>query len=149
MSPVSGIFTHFPSSDENNYGMGRLESECARLSEIMKQLSDTDMLLMDESFSSTSGLEAGYIASEVLTGIGIIGCCGLYVTHIHDLTQQLDTYNENPENKGKIDNLVAMMESKEEGTRSYRVIRTTPDGLSYARDIAKRYGLDLEDILKR
>lgn len=149
MSPVSGIFTHFPSSDENNYGMGRLESECARLSEIMKLLSDTDMLLMDESFSSTSGLEAGYIASEVLTGIGIIGCCGLYVTHIHDLTQQLDTYNEHPENKGKIDNLVAMMESKEEGTRSYRVIRTTPDGLSYARDIAKRYGLDLEDILKR
>lgn len=50
MSPVSGIFTHFPSSDENNYGMGRLESECVRLSEIMKQLSDTDMLLMDESF---------------------------------------------------------------------------------------------------
>lgn len=41
------------------------------------------------------------------------------------------------------------MESKEEGTRSYRVIRTTPDGLSYARDITKRYGLDLEDILKR
>ena len=41
-----------------------------------------------------------------------------------------------------------MMESKEEGTRSYKVIRTTPDGLSYAKDIARRYGLDLEDILK-
>lgn len=70
MSPVTGIFTHFPVSDENNYGKGRLESECARLSEILSQLSETDMLLMDESFSSTSGLEAGYIASEVLTGIG-------------------------------------------------------------------------------
>lgn len=148
MSPVSGIYTHFPSSDESNYGMGRLESECARLSEIMRQLTDTDMLLMDESFSSTSGLEAGYIATEVLTGIGIIGCCGLYVTHIHDLTQQLDVYNSHPKNRGKIDNLVAMMESKEEGTRSYKVIRTTPDGLSYAKDIARRYGLDLEDILK-
>ena len=44
----------------------------ARLSEILSQLSETDMLLMDESFSSTSGLEAGYIASEVLTGIGLI-----------------------------------------------------------------------------
>lgn len=59
-------------------------------------------------------MEAGYIATEVLTGIGIIGCCGLYVTHIHDLTQQLDVYNSHPENRGKIDNLVAMMESKEE-----------------------------------
>lgn len=148
MSPVTGIFTHFPSSDENNYGKGRLESECARLGSIMKQLTDTDMLIMDESFSSTSGLEAGYIASEVLTGIGIIGCGGIYVTHIHDLPQQIDTYNSHPQNKGKIDNLVALMEDKENGVRSYKVARTKPDGLSYARDIARQYGLDLESILK-
>lgn len=148
MSPVSGIFSHFPSSDENNYGKGRLESECARLSDIMKQLSDMDMLLMDESFSSTSGLEAGYIASEVLTGIGIIGCGGIFVTHIHDLPQQIGKYNSHPKNQGKIDNLVALMENKEDGTRSYKIARTTPDGLSYARDIANQYGLDLESILK-
>ena len=147
MSPVTAIFTHFPSSDENNYGKGRLESECARLSEIMKKLSETDLLLMDESFSSTSGLEAGYIASEVLTGIGVIGCGGIFVTHIHDLPQQVDKYNAHPDNRGRIDNLVALMENKENGTRSYRISRTTPDGLSYAKDIANRYGLDLEGIL--
>lgn len=148
MSPVTGIFTHFPASDENNYGKGRLESECARLGDIMKQLTDTDMLIMDESFSSTSGLEAGYIASEVLTGIGIIGCGGIYVTHIHDLPQQVDTYNAHPLNKGKIDNLAALMEDKENGLRSYKVVRTKPEGLSYARDIARQYGLDLESIVK-
>lgn len=148
MSPVTGIYTHFPSSDENNYGKGRLESECARLSEIIKELTDTDMLLMDESFSSTSGLEASYIASEVLTGIGMIGCCGLFVTHIHDLTQKVETYNSHPENKGKIDNLVALMEDKDNGKRSYKIARTTPDGLSYAKDIAGRYGLDLDGIQK-
>lgn len=148
MSPVTGIYTHFPSSDEDNYGKGRLESECARLSEILKELQETDMLLMDESFSSTSGLEAGYIASEVLTGIGVIGCCGIYVTHIHDLPQQVNVYNSHPNNKGKIDNLVALMENKESGKRSYKVSRTTPDGLSYAKDIAKRYGLNLDGILE-
>lgn len=147
MSPVSGIYTHFPSSDEDNYGKGRLESECARLSGIMNELTDTDMLLMDESFSSTSGLEAGYIASEVLTGIGVIGCCGLFVTHIHDLPLKIEAYNSHPDNVGKIDNLVAQMEDKENGVRSYKISRTTPDGLSYARDIANRYGLDLEGIL--
>ena len=146
MSPVTGIFTHFPVSDENNYGRGRLESECARLSEILKQLSDTDMLLMDESFSSTSGLEAGYIASEVLTGIGVIGCCGLFVTHIHDLPMKVQEYNSYPGNRSKIDNLVAQMDNVERGVRSYWIRRTTPDGLSYARDIAARYGLNLEEI---
>lgn len=149
MSPVSNIYTHFPSSDENNYGKGRLESECARLGAIMKKLCDTDLLLMDESFSSTSGLEAGYIATEVLTGIGVIGCGGIFVTHIHDLPQQLATYNSHPQNKGKIDNLVAQMEDKEAGVRSYKVIRTTPEGLSYAKDIASQYGLDLESILSK
>ena len=147
MSPVSGIYTHFPASDENNYGKGRLESECARLGAIMEVLTDTDMLLMDESFSSTSGLEAGYIASEVLTGIGAIGCGGIYVTHIHDLPQQVEKYNSHPKNKGKIDNLVALMENKEDGTRSNKISRTTPDGLSYAKDIAARYGLHLDNIL--
>ena len=112
----------------------------------MKKLTDTDLLLMDESFSSTSGLEAGYIASEVLTGIGIIGCGGIFVTHIHDLPQKTKEYNSHPHNKGKIDNLVALMENKEDGTRSYRIARTVPDGLSYAKDIAKRYGLDLEGM---
>ncbi len=141
ISPVTGIFTHFPVSDEDNYGKGRLESECARLGKILEELEDTDILLMDESFSSTSGMEAGYIASEVLTGIGLIGCGGIFVTHIHDLTQKLEEYNNYPGNKGKIDNLVALMENKEDGTRSYKVERAMPDGLSYAKDIAARYGL--------
>ena len=149
MSPVTGIFTHFPSSDEDNFGKGRLESECARQAEILSQLSDTDMLLMDESFSSTSGLEAGYIASEVLTGIGVIGCGGIYVTHIHDLSMQVADYNAHPQNKGKIDNMVAVMKDSGKGIRSYHVRRTTPDGLSYAKDIAGQYGLNLESILAR
>ena len=116
------------------------------MSEILSQLSETDMLLMDESFSSTSGLEAGYIASEVLTGIGVIGCCGLFVTHIHDLPMKVSEDNAYPGNRSKIDNLVAQMEDVEGGVRSYRIQRTTPDGLSYARDIAARYGLNLQEI---
>ncbi|MCR5733128.1 MAG: hypothetical protein K6G22_00855 [Lachnospiraceae bacterium] len=147
ISPVTGIFTHFPASDENNYGKGRLESECERLSGILKNISDTDVLFMDESFSSTSGLEGGYIASEVLSAIGVIGCGGIYVTHIHELAAKCDEYNSHEGNRGKIDNLVAVMEDKQSGKRSYRVIRTTPDGLSYAKDIARKYGLDYEGII--
>lgn len=141
ISPATGLFTHFPASDEDNYGKGRLESECARLGKVLGMLEETDILLMDESFSSTSGMEAGYIASQVLTSIGAIGCGGIYVTHIHELTQKLEEYNGYPGNRGKIDNLVAQMENKENGVRSYRVERATPDGLSYAKDIAARYGL--------
>lgn len=146
MSPVTGIYTHFPTSDEDNYGKGRLESECARISAILPRLRDTDLLLMDESFSSTSLLEGGYIAAEVLAAISQIGCGGLYVTHIHELSQRVAELSIGP---GKLDNLVAQMQDVGNGTRSYRILRTTPDGLSYARDIARKYGLSREEILER
>lgn len=148
MSPVDNIFTHFPSSDENNYGKGRLESECERLRIILDEITEDSMIILDEAFSSTSGTEAGYIASEVITSIGVIGCRGLFVTHIHDLPLKVKEFNQHPNNRGKIDNLAALMENKEDGTRSYRLARIMPDGLSYAKDIAKKYGLVLEDIVK-
>lgn len=147
MSPVRCIFTHFPTSDEDNYGKGRLESECARMSQILHLLTGEDLLLMDESFSSTSLLEGGYIAGEVLSAIAVMGCGGVYVTHIHELTQEVDRFNAAPGRTGCIDNLVAQMENIADGTRSYRVIRATPDGLSYAKDIARKYGLSCEEIL--
>lgn len=146
MSPVTGIYTHFPTSDEDNYGKGRLESECARISAILPRLRDTDLFLMDESFSSTSLLEGSYIAGEVLSAISEIDCGGVYVTHIHELTQRVRELSVGP---GKLDNLVAQMQSVSDGTRSYRVLRTTPDGLSYARDIARKYGLSREEILQK
>lgn len=149
ISPVNGIFTHFPSSDENNYGKGRLEFECDKLSKILTKLDTDSLLLLDEAFSSTSGTEASYIASEVLTALGIIGVRGLFVTHIHDLPMKVKEFNSHPDNKGKIDNLAAQMQNIEGGLRSYKLCRTTPDGLSYARDIAKKYGLELDKIIEK
>ena len=145
MSPVTGIYTHFTTGDDRDYGRGRFESECERLVKILRQLGEYDMLLMDESFSGTGALEACYIASEVLTGIGVIGSCGIFVTHIHDLAAQTDSFNSYPGNKGRIDNLSALMEDKEKGTRSYRIARIKPDGLSYASDIAAKCGLNFTD----
>lgn len=148
ISPVTNIFTHFPASDENNYGKGRLESECERLGEILDRITEDSLILMDEAFSSTSGTEAGYIASEVIMALGVIGVRGLFVTHIHDLPMKVAEFNAHPDNRGKIDNLAAQMLDRENGTRSYKIVRMTPDGLSYAKDIAEKYGLRLDAIIE-
>ena len=145
ISPVTGIYTHFAAADSADAGRGRFESECERLAKILRKLTSTDMLIMDESFSGTSALEAAYIAEEVITGIGAIGPTGVFVTHIHELAEKLDEFNSYPGNKAKVDNLAALMENKEKGTRSFRIVRTKPDGLSYARDIAAKCGLNFTD----
>ena len=45
-----------------------------------------------------------------------------------------------------IDTLVAGIE---EGKRSFKIYRTKPDGKSYARDIADKYGLSFENLMSR
>lgn len=69
MSPVRCIFTHFPASDEDNYGKGRLESECARMSQILTQLQGDDLLLMELQLHQPPG-------GQLHRRGGAVGHCG-------------------------------------------------------------------------
>jgi DNA mismatch repair ATPase MutS len=148
ISPVDAIFTHFPTGADDTIDKGRLGEECARLGEIFDCVTKHSLVLLDESFSSTGSYEGSYIASEVLSGISMVGCRCLFATHLHELAAEIDRINsESVANGGvKIDTLVAGIE---EGKRSFKIFRAKPDGKSYARDIAQRYGLTYENILKK
>lgn len=149
MSLVDNIFTHFPVDSLDNIGRGRLGEECCRMSVIMEQVTQYSLLIFDESFSNTSSTEGSYIAKEILTSIAVIGCRGLFVTHMHELSAQIDEINRHPEHTVQLDNLVAQMSGDNDGRRTYKVIRTKPDGLSFARDIAMKYGLVFDELLKK
>ena len=148
ISPTDAIYTHFPTGADDTIDKGRLGEECARLGEIFDSVTKYSLVLLDESFSSTGSYEGSYIASEVLSGISMVGCRCLFATHLHELAAEIDRINaESIANGGvKIDTLVAGIE---EGKRSFKVYRAKPDGKSYARDIAERYGLTYENILKK
>lgn len=148
ISPADGIFTHFPTDAEDTIDKGRLGEECARLDEIFDHVSSNSLVLLDESLSSTGSFEASYIASEVLSAISMIGCRGIFSTHLHELSTMLDSINETCINKGgkRIDTLVAGME---DGERSFVIVRKKPDGKSYAKDIADKYGISLDKIMEK
>lgn len=149
ISPVDGIYTHFPTGADDTIDKGRLGEECARLSEILDCVTANSLVLLDESLSSTGSFEASYIAAEVLGGLAHVGCRCLFSTHLHELAAEIDNINARSKASGgvAIDTLVAGM--KGEGKRSFKITRAKPDGKSYARDIAESYGLTYETILKR
>ena len=149
LSPVDGIYTHFPTGADDTIDKGRLGEECARLGEIFDCVSPNSLVLLDESLSSTGSYEASYIAAEVLGGFAHIGCRCLFSTHLHELAAEIDAINRRTKEHGgvPVDTLVAGIE--EEGKRSFLITRTKPDGKSYARDIADSYGLTYESILHR
>jgi DNA mismatch repair ATPase MutS len=148
ISPVDAIFTHFPTGSEDTIDKGRLGEECARLDEIFGKVTENSLVLLDESLSSTGSYEASYIAAEVLSGLAKYRCRCLFSTHLHELAAEIDRINERSEKEGggRIDTLVAGIY---DGKRSFKIVRAKPDGKSYARDIAEKYGLTYDNIIKR
>lgn len=148
LSPVDKIFTHFPTGADDTIDKGRLGEECARLGEIFEGISEESLVLLDETLSSTGSFEASYIAAEVLAGLSMAKCRCIFSTHLHELANQIDDINARtvPAGGAPIDTLVAGIE---EGKRSFRIYRTKPDGRSYARDIAVKYGLTYDGILSK
>ena len=148
ISPVSGIFTHFPEGADDTIDKGRLGEECARLKEIFDGADADAMILLDESLSSTGAYEASYIASEILSAFAVMRCRGIFSTHLHELAASLPEINARSLKEGgvKLDTLVAGIE---EGQRSFKIYRAKPDGKSYARDIADKYGLSFENLMER
>ena len=148
ISVSDGIFTHFPEGADDTIDKGRLGEECARLKEIFDDVSSDSMILLDESLSSTGAFEASYIASEILTAFAAMRCRGIFSTHLHELAAAIPEINERSKERGgvSIDTLVAGME---EGERSFKIHRMKPDGKSYARDIADKYGLSFENLMEK
>lgn len=148
LSCADAIFTHFPDGAEDTIEKGRLGEECARLEAIFSQVSSNSLVLLDESLCSTGSFEGSYIAGEVLAGFSMVGCRVLFSTHLHELAASIDEINARclPDGGVCIDTLVAGME---EGKRSFKIKRNRPDGKSYARDIADKFGLSYEQITRK
>lgn len=147
LSPVDGIFTHFPDEAETTIDRGRLGEECLRLREIFAAMTEDSLILLDESLSSTGAYEAAYIAEEVLSAFGAARVRAIFSTHLHEVAAALASINEQSHAHGgvTVDTLVAGME---EGERSFLIRRKKPDGKSYARDIADQYGLSFDEMVK-
>lgn len=144
MSPVDGIYTHFAVAERISQQAGRLGEEARRLSAIFASASSYSLLLLNESFSSTSAGESLYLARDIVRVMRRLGTRAIFATHLHDLAA--DCANINAENEGEsiVASLVSMMSDSEK--RSYKIVPSPPMGKSYAREIAAQYGISYEQL---
>lgn len=139
-SPVDSIFTHFPADEDKTMDLGRLGEECKRFREMYMEATDKSLLLLNETFSTTSFEEGYYIAKDSVRAILNKGIRSLYNTHMHKLAYDIDDINQVSQyNEAK--SLIVMAQ---DGERSYKVAIAPPQGKSYAEDIAKKYGVTYE-----
>ncbi len=144
LSPVDGIFTHFPGEVEVTTADGRLGSECALVKRIFDQLTPHSLVLLDETFSGTGSFEGSFLAADVLAALSARGVHAIYCTHMHELTAHISEVNARPEAVSK----VATLSAGSEGSERFRIFRRAPDGRSYAARIAAKYGLSYGELVR-
>ena len=141
--PCDNIFTHFPADENDTVDLGRLGEESKRLSEIFSVATRYSLILLNESLATTNVAEGLYIAKDVVKAMRYLSVRSVFNTHMHDLARNLDEVNRDIEGESVIASMVTGVEN---GRRSFKVFIAPPQGVSYARDIAEKYGVTFDKI---
>ena len=143
ISPCDNIFTHFPADENDTVDLGRLGEESQRLSKIFEIATRHSMLLLNESLATTSVAEGVFIAKDVVKSMRYLGTRAIFNTHMHDLATSVGEINRSVEGDSLAESLITGVH---DGERSFKVSIAPPQGVSYAADIAKKYGVTFEQI---
>ncbi len=140
----SNILTHFPADENETLDLGRLGEEAVRICEIVKKSSDRTLVLLNETYSSTSAVDGLYLAKDLVHILKHKGIPTIFNTHLHDLARQTDEMND-WDGDGKV---VSLSMEIVDNVNTYRVLRKEPDSSSFARNIAIKYGITYEQMLE-
>jgi DNA mismatch repair ATPase MutS len=141
--PCDCIYTHFPADEDKTMDLGRLGEECVRFKEMFSQATNRSLLLLNETFSTTSFEEGYYIARDSVKALLTKAVRTIYNTHMHKLGEDAEELTR--ENAGT--GAASLIMRTEEGKRSFKVALAKPEGSSYARDIAEKYGVTYDMLV--
>ncbi|MCR5179034.1 MAG: DNA mismatch repair protein [Lachnospiraceae bacterium] len=136
-TPVDSIYTHFPADEDKTLDLGRLGEECRRFRQVFIEATKNSLLLLNETFSTTSFEEGYFIARDCSKAILQKGCRTIYNTHMHKLAYDIDELNDT----AGPHKAASLTVASQNGIRSFKVSVAPPSGLSYAADIAEKYGV--------
>lgn len=129
---TSGIFphffTHFTRREDSAMNSGRLDEELGRIDGIIRHLGDGSMVLLNESFATTTEEEGSEIADDVIRAMAEAGVKVLTVTHLLAFARKM--YERHlPETA------FLTAQRKEDGTRTYKMIAGAPELTSFGLDL--------------
>lgn len=138
--PVDCIYTHFPADEDKTLDLGRLGEECMRFKENYNSCTKDSLCLLNESFSSTSFEEGYYIAKDSVKALLEKSVRTIFNTHMHKLGEDVSELNEG-KREAKASSVIVQSKG---GKRFFKIEIAPPEGMSYARDIAEKYGVTFE-----
>ncbi|MBR6380819.1 MAG: hypothetical protein IKS07_03970 [Lachnospiraceae bacterium] len=126
------IFVHFTRREDSEMNSGRLDEELGRMNRIVEQIGDGSLLLLNESFATTTEKEGSLIAYDIIRALMEAGVRILTVTHLLSFARRI-----HQETKDRPDSGVAFFSAERtpDGRRTYRMIPHEPELTSFGLDL--------------
>jgi len=132
------IFSHFEHEEDVETLRGKFEDELIRVHGILEEATPDSLIVMNESFSSTTLDDARTVGEQVLRQVLELEVLGVYVTFVDELASLTEATVS----------MVSQVVPENPAQRTFKVIRMPANGLAYAWAIAEKYGLTYERLLE-
>lgn len=124
----TSIFTHFTRREDSEMNSGRLDEELGRMSTIIDYLDEKSLVLLNESFATTTEQEGSVIAYDIISALKKAGVKVLMVTHLLSFAKKIyDKPHEDVE--------FLSAERLEDGRRTFKMIQHEPELTSFGLDL--------------
>jgi DNA mismatch repair protein MutS len=133
------MFSHFEREEDLATLRGKLEDELVRIRAVLEQATGDSVVVMNESFASTTLADALFVGERVLNHMTGLGLLGVYVTFVDELASLSEACVS----------MVGAVVPDNPAERTFKVVRRPADGLAYAAAIAGKYGLSYAQLTER
>jgi DNA mismatch repair protein MutS len=133
------IFTHFEREEDLNTRRSKLEDDLVRIHAILERATSCSLLVMNESFSSSTLNDALFLSREILRQIVDLDLICVFVTFLDELASL---------GRSTV-SMVATIKPDDPAQRTFKIVRKRADGLAYALAVAAKHGLTYEQARER